>query len=86
MHHATTPGPTYSIDALIAEGFSQRTIRYYTNIGILPKANGRGPTAYYGQEHLEILRKIRQSRDEQRTLSEIREEARSRYQWAFRRS
>lgn len=70
---ADPPVRTYTIDALIAEGFTRDAIRKYIKIGVLPHAHGRGASAYYTDNHVRILREIRRSRDEQRTLSDIRD-------------
>jgi DNA-binding transcriptional MerR regulator len=65
---------TYTRDALIAEGFPLTTIRWYQRIGLLPKANGgRGKNASYSDLHLSILREIKRSKDENRSLSDLKD-------------
>lgn len=76
---ADPPVRTYTIDALIAEGFSRYAIRKYVRLGILPHAIGRGPSAYYTAVHLDVLREIRRARDENRSLADIRDWAAMRY-------
>lgn len=62
---------TYDIDDLAREsGCSRRTIAFYREIGVLPRAHGRGPTAFYTDQHLNILLRIRRDRDERRTLAD----------------
>lgn len=82
--HAATPQPSvYSIEVLMDEGFSRRTIRWYITIGVLPHAEGRGRTAYYTDTHLAILRRIKKSRDVRKTLVDVREEAHRSHKHAF---
>lgn len=84
-HHTVSPVRTYTIDALLAEGFSLSAIRKYRRLGILPPANGgRGRNAYYDDRHIRILREIRRSRDEARSLSDLRDWARLSFPHAFR--
>lgn len=64
----------YTVEALKAEGFTVSSLRYYRRIGLLPPAYGRGPGARYGDEHIIILRKVKHSRDQHRSLAEIAEE------------
>lgn len=51
------------------------TVHYYTQLGILPPAVGRGRGAF-SPEHLARFRLARQRRRDGRSLSEIREEMR----------
>lgn len=75
----------YGIEALMAEGFRRRTIRYYIAIGLLPRPQGgRGRGACYTEQHLRILREIRRWRDERRTLADIREWACAQWPWLYR--
>ena len=54
-------------------GVSHRTIRYYTQEGLLPEPINRGKYAYYTQEHLDRLRLILQLKDTYLPLKEIRQ-------------
>lgn len=83
MVQSVEPVRAYKLDALMAEGFSARTIRYYIQTGVLPKARCRGPNAWYDETHLAILRKIAKLRDEKRGLSDLREDVRRTYRRAF---
>lgn len=66
----------YNIWDLINEGFPRTTIYYYIQRGVLPRPHGgRGPCAWYDNEHIRILREIRRVRDENRTLNDIKEAA-----------
>lgn len=77
----------YTIEALIAEGFTKRTIHYYVNIGVLPRAyGGRGSNAYYTEAHLSILRSIKRTRDQNKRLDDVRDETQRRFAHAFRRA
>jgi len=79
--------PTYSIEALLAEGFSRRVIRYYIERGILPPPEGgRGPNAYYTDAHLVILREIKRWRDNRRTLDDLREFLHDKYPAFYKRA
>jgi DNA-binding transcriptional MerR regulator len=55
------------------EEVSSSTVHYYTQLGILPPALGRGKGAF-APEHLARFRLARQLRRQGRSLSEIREE------------
>lgn len=63
----------YLITDLEEMGFTRRTIYYYVSIGLMQPAIGRGRTAYYTEEHAAALRLIREERDENRSLSDIRD-------------
>lgn len=52
-------------------GVTVRTVRYYVQQGLLPSP-GTGPTARYGQEHLDRLQLIRRLQKEHLPLAEIR--------------
>lgn len=62
---------TYTIDALMAEGFTRREIYRYVYLGVLPHALGAGRSAHYTDQHIKILRDIKAARDERRTLADI---------------
>jgi DNA-binding transcriptional MerR regulator len=49
-----------------------RTVRYYISQGLLPSAEGRGPTARYDDGHLNRLVLIRQLQRQHLPLAEIR--------------
>jgi DNA-binding transcriptional MerR regulator len=55
------------------EEVSSSTVHYYTQLGILPPAVGRGKGAF-APEHLARFRLARQLRRQGRSLSEIREQ------------
>ena len=84
MQSAAAPVRTYSIDALLAEGFTRAMIRRYIKRGVLPHACGRGPSAYYTRQHIAILREIASNRDARRTLDDMRDWAHDTFPHAFR--
>jgi len=55
-----------------AAGVSPRTVRFYISRGLLPGPLRRGRNAAYGPRHLELLRRIRQLRDDGLGLRQIR--------------
>ena len=64
----------YLIHELAEEaGITVRTIRYYTDEGLLPQPELQGKYAYYRQEHLERLELIRQMKEAYLPLREIRQ-------------
>jgi DNA-binding transcriptional MerR regulator len=84
MHRAAPPTRSYSIDALLAEGFSLSSLRYYVRTGVLPRAEGgRGRAAYYTDRHLRILREIKRTKDERRDLRDLRDWAHDTFPHAF---
>lgn len=71
---------TYSIgDAARAAGLSAKTVRYYESIGLIPKAARRMPAAgregsrFYSDADIGRLRFIRQAREVDLGLPEVRE-------------
>ncbi len=86
MRHTTQqPIRTFTIDALLAEGFPLSTIEYYKKKGILPRAEGgRGRNAYYTVVHISVLREIKKARDENRSLTDIRDWADYQFPWKKR--
>ena len=65
---------TYTVEALVAEGFPLSTIRWYRRIGVLPKAEGgRGTNAFYTDVHIAILREIKEAKDDRRSLKDLKE-------------
>ena len=73
MTQTQDAGGIYSIDALLAEGFTRRQIQRFRDAGLLPPAHGRGPAAYYPDIHLRIVRAIKQARDDRVTPTDIAE-------------
>ncbi len=67
------PAATYPRAALRDEGFTERELQWFRRVNLLPKAVGTGPTAYYTDVHLAILRRIKRARDDYRSLADIRE-------------
>lgn len=69
----STPAPrTYPIAELVDQtGFSSHQIRRLIHAGVLPRAVGRGPTAYYTDVHLNRLLRIRKEREQRRTLADF---------------
>lgn len=66
--------PRFSLKELIeASGISERNIRYYIQEGLVPRARGRGRSAYYTTEHLERLARVMDLRNRGLSLDEIRE-------------
>lgn len=63
----------YRVDELAARcGMSVDTIRFYQSGGLLPPPNREGRIAWYTQEHLERLRRVRQLKTKGFTLASIR--------------
>ena len=67
----------YSIQEIVSEsGFSRRTIHKYRKEGLLSpplRRNTPNDARVWGDVHLRELRKIRQIREQNRTLADIRE-------------
>lgn len=65
----------YSVDELAAMfGLSRRTIRYYVTQRVLPPPKGgRGPSAYYTDEHVRVLRVVRKDVHDRVTLADLAE-------------
>ncbi|WP_088189587.1 MerR family transcriptional regulator [Desulfosporosinus sp. FKA] len=55
----------YKIDQVALQcGLTKRTIRYYEEIGILPPPKrSEGGTRYYNEEHIELLKRIKYTKD-----------------------
>lgn len=63
----------YRVDELAARcGMSVDTIRFYQSGGLLPPPQREGRIAWYTQEHLERLRRIRELKGKGFTLASIR--------------
>ena len=66
-------GPRFTLAELAeATGASKRTVRFYIKEGLLPPAQGKGRYAYYTADHVEALTRVRELRDRNLTLDEIR--------------
>jgi DNA-binding transcriptional MerR regulator len=52
-------------------GFSRRAVRYYVENGLLTPPAGRGRGGFYGPEHVERLKRIRELLDQGLRLSAI---------------
>lgn len=79
------PSRVYSIQALMAEGFSKRTIYYYTHTRVLPPALGSGPTAHYTDQHISILRAIKERRDAAIRLDDLADHLAAQFPHAYAR-
>jgi DNA-binding transcriptional MerR regulator len=63
----------YRVDALAARaGVSVDTIRFYQSKGLLAQPEREGRVAWYGEEHLERLGRVRELKDKGFTLGSIR--------------
>ena len=73
---APTPAPrqeSYTIEQIAqAAGLTARTIRYWTARGLLEAPPFRAAATRYGREHLTRLRAIRQLREQNVLLDDIR--------------
>lgn len=66
--------PRFSIAELEeATGVTRRTIRFYINEGIVPPAIGQGRSASYDRSHVEALTLVKELRDRNLSISEIRQ-------------
>lgn len=67
-------GARFTINELVdATSTPARTIRYYIEKGLLSPALGRGRSSYYTSVHVEELAKIRELRERNLSLDEIRD-------------
>ena len=65
---------TFSLDDLGAlAGFGRRTVRYYIQIGLLPRPEGGGRGSHYTGRHLEALLQIKKLTDAGISLERISE-------------
>lgn len=70
--------PRFTLEELVeASSVSARTIRYYIEEGILPRARGRGRASYYTTRHIEALSRITRLKEQGLSLDEIRDELRA---------
>ncbi|MGC7870733.1 MerR family transcriptional regulator [Desulfosporosinus sp. SYSU MS00001] len=55
----------YKIEQVaLQSGLTKRTIRYYEEIGMLPPPKrSEGGTRYYNEEHIELLKRIKYTKD-----------------------
>jgi DNA-binding transcriptional MerR regulator len=60
-------------DLATLAGFGRRTVRYYIQIGLLPRPEGGGRAAHYTGEHLAALLQIKKLADAGVSLERIRE-------------
>lgn len=68
------PRMSYSIKDLVRQsGETKRTIRYYVQLGLLPPPERAGRGASYNDEHLTLLRRIRQLQGDGYRLQQVRE-------------
>lgn len=68
-----TRTPRYRVDDLAARaGVSVDTVRFYQTKGLLPAPGREGRLAWYGEEHLARLARIRDLKDKGFTLTSIR--------------
>lgn len=66
--------PRFSIAELEeATGVTRRTIRFYINEGIVPPAIGQGRSASYDRSHVEALTLVKDLRDRNLSINEIRQ-------------
>ncbi|MDQ3957988.1 MAG: MerR family transcriptional regulator [Actinomycetota bacterium] len=64
---------TYRVDELAARaGVSVDTVRFYQARGILPQPERRGRVAWYSDDHLEVLGRVRDLKEKGFTLASIR--------------
>lgn len=75
----------YTIDDLMAEGFSRWTIYRYSRpeVGLLPPARSRGAGPNYTADHIKILRAVRRMQDENRQLLDMADVVRAQFPAAF---
>jgi len=67
-----TASGTYSISELAEKAdLTVRAVRYYISLGMLPPPNEMGPSASYGDEHLERLNVIENLKVRRLSLTEI---------------
>jgi len=64
--------PDYNLEGLAkASGVATRTIRYYIDLGLLPKPPFHSHNTRYGQEHLMRLQAIKRLRNQKLRLNAI---------------
>lgn len=67
-------GPRFTLQELTdATGVSRRTVRYYITEGVIPVSRGKGRNAYYTSEHVEALARVRDLRQQNLSIGEIRQ-------------
>jgi len=66
--------PRFSLQELTeATGVSERTVRYYISEGVVPASRGKGRSAFYTSEHVEALTRVRDLKQLNLSISEIRQ-------------
>lgn len=64
----------YSMQDLCEQfNLSRHTIKKYIWLGVLPKAQGKGPYAHYTDEHVRLLRRIRAEVHDRPCLADLAE-------------
>lgn len=64
----------YTMDAMLAEGFTYWQVRKYIRDRVLsPAASGRGRHAVYPEDNIAVLRELKRRREQQSTLADLRE-------------
>lgn len=71
--HSEKTGKLSLEDLEMLAGCSRRTVRYYIQIGLLPRPVGGGRSAHYTGEHLEALLHIKRLTEAGVSLERIRE-------------
>jgi DNA-binding transcriptional MerR regulator len=56
-----------------ATGIPGRTVRYYITEKVIPVSRGKGRNAYYTSEHVEALTRVKDLRQQNLSISEIRQ-------------
>jgi len=66
--------PRFSLAELVeASGLTERTVRHFITVGLMPPAHGRGRARYYTTDHLARLELVARLRAERLSFDEIRE-------------
>jgi DNA-binding transcriptional MerR regulator len=66
--------PRFSLQELTeATGVSERTVRYYISEGVIPASRGKGRSAFYTSAHVEALTRVRDLKQLNLSISEIRQ-------------
>jgi len=74
MNDTALDKKTFSLEELAAlTGTSRRTVRYYIQLGIVPRPDGSGRAASYSQRHLETLLRTKTLTDAGVALERVRE-------------
>jgi DNA-binding transcriptional MerR regulator len=66
--------PRFSLQELTdATGVPKRTVRYYITEGVVPVSEGKGRSAYYTSEHVSALARVKDLRQQNLSIEEIRQ-------------